>query len=393
MSRPRPARLRPADVVRVGGAGLRAHPLRVFLSTFGIAVGIAAMLSVVGIASSSRAELDAALQRLGTNLLTVTPGRTLTGEPAPLPADAVAMVRRVTPVTAASATGTVRAAVYRNEFIPTGETGSIAVLAAQPDLLGAVGGRLSAGRWTAGDLPTVVLGATAADRLGIRHAGPRVWLRGTWFGMAGILDRVPLAPELDTAALVGWSAAEQYLAFDGHPTMIYTRSVESQVEAVRAVLARTANPANPQDVRVSRPSDALAAQRATGYTLGAQLIGLAAVALLVGGIGVANTMVISVLERRSEVGLRRALGATRGQIRVQFLVESMLLALLGGVAGSGLGIAATAAFAALKHWPTVVPAWSTAGGIGATMVIGTLAGLYPAMRAARLAPTEALSAP
>ncbi|MFK3983526.1 ABC transporter permease [Micromonospora sp. NPDC050397] len=392
----RPARLRPADVLRVGGTGLRTRPLRVFLSTLGIAIGIAAMLAMVGISSSSRAELDRTLDRLGTNLLTVTPGKTIAGQDAPLPVESVSMVRRIGPVTAASATGVVDASVYRNEYIPSGQTGSIAVLAAQPDLLSTVGGRVARGAWfnpATASHPAVVLGATAANRLGVRIAGPRVWLGGTWFGVVGVLDPVPLAPELDTAALVGWSSAERYLGFDSHPTMIYTRSLDSRVEAVRAVLGATANPGAAHEVRVSRPSDALAARRAAGHTLGAQLIGLGVIALLVGGIGVANTMVISVLERRTEVGLRRSMGATRGQIRNQFLMESLLLSLLGGVAGTLLGIAATAGYAHLRDWPTLVPAWATAGGIGATVLIGTLAGLYPAIRAARLAPTEALATP
>ncbi|GAA1653566.1 ABC transporter permease [Actinoplanes couchii] len=388
--------MRAADVVRVGGAGLRAHPLRVVLSVLGIAIGIAAMLAVVGIAASGRAEVDRALRAMGTNLLTVTPGKTITGAPAPLPAESVAMVRRIGPVTGASATGTVAAAVYRNEFIPTGQTGSIEVLAAQPDLLGIVGARVVRGSWfteaTAG-MPAVVLGSTAADRLGVRVAGPRVWLHGMWFSVVGVLEAVPLAAELDSAVLVGWPAAETFLAFDGHPTRIYTRSVETRVAAVRSVLPRTANPAAPYEVTVSRPSDALAAQRATGETLGAQLIGLGAVALLVGGIGVANTMVISVLERRSEIGLRRALGATRGHIRSQFLMESLLLAVLGGVSGTLLGVLATGGYAALRDWPAVVPGWAIGGGVLATAVIGTVAGLYPALRAARLAPTEALASP
>jgi putative ABC transport system permease protein len=209
----------------------------------------------------------------------------------------------------------------------------------------------------------------------------------------GVLDPVPLAPELDAAALVGWEAAASYLGFDGHPTTVYTRSAESSIDAVRSVLPATANPSAPTEVQVAKPSDALAAQQATDATFTALLLGLGAVALLVGGVGVANTMVISVLERRAEIGLRRSLGATRGQVRTQFLAESLLLSMLGGAGGVLLGIAVTGGYAALQGWPTVVPAWATLGGVGATLLIGGLAGLYPAIRASRLSPTEALATP
>ncbi|WP_211589011.1 ABC transporter permease [Allorhizocola rhizosphaerae] len=395
-----PARLRPSDVVRVGGSGLRSRPLRVFLSALGIAIGIAAMLSVVGISTSSRADLDRTLARLGTNLLTVGPGNKMfSSEQAKLPQDAVSMIGRIGPVT--SATATARLAdtrVYRNDRIPAGQTGSIAVQAAYLDLLGTVGGSVGDGVWlneATARYPAVVLGSMAADRLGVNESGTdvHVWLGGEWFTVIGILDPVPLAPELDLSALVGWEAAARYLGFDGHPTTVYSRAREDQVTAVQKVLAATANPQAPTEVTVSRPSDALAAKQATDATFTALLLGLGAVALLVGGVGVANTMVISVLERRAEIGLRRSLGATQGQIRVQFLAESLLLSALGGLGGVVLGIAVTAVYAATQGWPTVVPAWAMLGGLAATLLIGMIAGLYPAVRAARLAPTEALAAP
>jgi putative ABC transport system permease protein len=144
-------------------------------------------------------------------------------------------------------------------------------------------------------------------------------------------------------------------------------------------------------VDVSRPSDALAAKQATDTALTGLLLGLGAVALLVGGVGVANTMVISVLERRAEIGLRRSLGATRGHVGIQFLTESLLLSALGGAGGALLGIAVTGAYAAYQGWPAVVPAWASAGGVATTMLIGCCAGIYPAWRAAHLSPTEALA--
>ena len=401
MVRPRlaPARLRPRDVVRVGGVGLRTRPLRAFLSALGIAIGIAAMVAVVGISASSRAELDRLLDDLGTNLLTVGPGQTIFGADATLPTESVAMIRRIAPVTAAAAAGRLSdVKVYRSDRIPKVETNGLAAYAATLDLLDTIGGRVHSGTWlnaATNRYPAVVLGSAAASRLGIGAAGPavRVLIGGRWFTVVGVLAPTPLAPELDSAALVGWPAASTYLGFDGHPTTVYTRSRESAVEAVRSVLAATANPSAPNEVEVSRPSDALAAQRATDRTFTGLLLGLGAVALLVGGVGVANTMVISVLERRAEIGLRRSLGATRGQIRVQFLAESLLLSALGGLGGVLLGIGVTTGYAVSQAWPTIVPAWALAGGVGATLVIGGFAGLYPAIRASRLSPTEALAAP
>ncbi|GAA2850257.1 ABC transporter permease [Streptosporangium fragile] len=395
----RPARMRPRDVVKVGAVGLRTRPLRAFLSALGIAIGIAAMVAVVGISSSSRADLDRTLASLGTNLLTVSPGTTMTGEQARLPVESEVMVGRIGPVESVSAVGRVGdAKVYRTDKIPATETNGIAAYAARVDLRSTIGAQVRSGTWlnaATGTYPATVLGATAAERLGIGHAGPgtQVLIGGEWFTVVGVLAPAPLAPELDNAALVGWPAAESELGFDGHPTTIYTRSEESQVEAVRAVLGATANPEAPNEVEVSRPSDALAAQQAAGEAFTGLLLGLGAVALLVGGVGVANTMVISVLERRAEIGLRRSLGATRGQIRIQFLAESLLLSALGGVGGTVLGTAVTSGYAVYQGWPAIVPPWAVLGGVTATLAIGALAGLYPAIRASRLAPTEALATP
>jgi putative ABC transport system permease protein len=392
---PRTARLRATDLVGVGLLGLRGRPLRAVLSALGIAIGIAAMVSVLGIGAASQAELVDKIAGLGTNLLTVGPGKNLFGQNKSLPANAVEMVERIGPVRSASATGTVNGAtVRRTDRIDRRQSQGIEVDAARIDLLGTLGGKLARGSWlnaATARYPAVVLGATTARLLGVDQPGQQVFIAGQWFTVTGVLSPLELAPEIDTAALVGWDVATERLGFDGHPTRIYTRSADESVNAVRDLLARTANPEDPDAVAVSRPSDALTAQLAAKDTFGRLLLGLGAVSLLVGGVGVANTMIISVLERRQEIGLRRALGARRRQILTQFLTEAVALSTLGGLAGAAIGLTLVTVYARYQGWPAVIPASAIAGGAAASVTIGAVAGLYPALRAGRLPPTEALS--
>jgi putative ABC transport system permease protein len=391
-----PHKLRPGDLVRVALIGLRTRKLRTALSALGIAIGVAAIVAVLGISSSSESGLLAEINALGTNLLTVTNGQSLFGQTAELPKAAPAMIGRIGPVSVVQYTGSVTANVFRSPLIPSIDTNALSVDAASLGLPSAVGTSMATGKYlnaaTATE-PVCVLGAAAAQRLGIDriYPGERIWLDNMWFYVSGILKPAVLTPEIDSEVLVGFSAAEKYLNFDGHPSEIYLK-VEPTAEtaAVDAVLAATANPESPNEVDVSQPSSALVAQADAKSALNGLFLGLGAVALLVGAVGVANIMVISVLERRSEVGLRRALGATKGNIRTQFLSEAILLAFLGGAVGIGLGVLSTAIYAATKGWGVIIPPLAWAGGIGASVVIGAIAGLWPAIRAARMSPTEAL---
>jgi putative ABC transport system permease protein len=390
-----PGKLRLSDLARVASVGVRTRRLRAALSALGIAIGVAAIVAVLGLSASSQAGLLAEIDRLGTNLLTVTNGQSFFGDTASLPLAAPAMIARIGPVLRVSETGSTTATVYRTSLIPSVNTNALSVQAASLELLPTVGASVAQGRFlnaATARLPVVVLGAAAAERLGIGriYPGERVWLGGQWFYVAGILTPAELAPEIDTSVLVGFSAAKRYLGFDGHATTVYVRTETSQVSAVQSVLAATANPQAPNEVNVSQPSAALEARAAAQGALNGLFLGLGAVSLLVGAVGVANIMVISVLERRSEIGLRRALGATKGHIRTQFLAEAVLLALLGGAVGVAGGAIATAVYATTKHWAVVVPTVAWAGGFGAAVAIGAIAGLLPALRAARLAPTEAL---
>lgn len=377
--------------------GLGARKLRTALSCLGIAIGIAAAVAVLGISASSRANLLAQLGAEG-NLLTVGAGQAFDGSPAPLPLTAEPMIARIPPVESVTATGYVPGAtVRRTAAVPAVDSGGISVLAAQPGLLATLGGSVAAGTFlnaATARYPAVVLGAVAARTLGIGlvRADTQVYLAGRYYTVIGILRPVPLAPDIDEAALVGFPVADSLLGLGGHPTEIYLRALPDQVQPVASVLPFTANPAQPEAVQVSLPSSILAARATARTAFTGLFLGLGAVAVLVGGIGIGNIMVISVLERRAEIGLRRALGATRWQVGFQFLAESLLLSGLGGLAGAAAGAAVTAGYAAWAGQPAVVPPAGVAAGLGVALVTGILAGMYPAARAARLAPAEALRA-
>ena len=389
------SRLSRRDLLRVASLGLRSRRVRAALSALGISIGIAAIVGVLGISQSSKTGLLNELGQLG-NILTVQPQSTGFGQPAELPVTAAGMVSRIGPVTSVSEIGAIaNVYVYRSPLVPASDTSGISVTAADGALPATLGTSVAHGTFlnaATARYPAVVLGAEAASLLGIGNlASPtQVWIGGHWFTVVGILNPVELLPQLDSVAFIGFPAAGQYFGFDGHPTGVYLRSVPSQVTAVAAVLPATVDPANPSVVAVSYPADVLEAALVTKGAYNGLFLGLGAVALLVGGVGIANVMVISVLERRSEIGLRRALGATRRHVAEQFLAEALLLSALGGLAGTVIGAVATVIYAVSQHWSVQIPAAALYGGLGAALAIGAIAGLYPSMRAARLSPTEAL---
>jgi putative ABC transport system permease protein len=376
----------------------RTRRVRAALSALGIAIGIGAMVAVVGIAASAQANLLAEIDALGTNLLTVTPGQNFLGNNEVLPVTSVPMIDHMQGVVNDAAIYQLSSEnVYRSPYVPTEETGGIGVDATGDELPRVVGTTLASGRFLNGvadQFPEAVLGAEAASVLQIHEIGGRVmvYLGNRWFTVVGILNPVVLDSSLDSTVFISLPVAEKLFGTAPNPAEIYVRADQNDVGSVSDLLAATADPQDASGVNVTRPSDALEARAAAKGQFTTLLVGLGAVALLVGAIGIANIMVISVLERRGEIGLRRSLGATRRHIATQFLTESAILAIFGGVAGLTLGAGATWIYSSTKHEPFIVPLYALIAAPVAGLSIGAFAGLYPAIKAARLSPTEALRA-
>jgi putative ABC transport system permease protein len=355
--------------------------VRSALSALGIAVAIAALVAVLGIAASAKADLLAQLGAEG-NLLTLAAGQTFTGNPSPLPATAEQMIKAVPPVREVTAVSVVQqATVRRSAVIPAIQTGGISVLAAETSLLETLSATMLRGHFLdsmAQRYPEVILGYSAAQNLciGTLSAATQVYLGGNYFVVIGILTPVTVAPEIDDVALVSFPVAVSRLKLDDRPTRIYLRADPDQVAAVAAVLPFTASPAQPEAVEVRRPSDILIARIAARTAFVSLFLGLGAVTLLVSGVGIANIMLISVLERRSEIGLRRALGARGRHVSTQFVLEAAALAVIGGA----LGCLATAVVAHVGGNPVTIPLSAPLAGLGAAIAVGVLAGGLPGAR-------------
>ncbi|MDR0365865.1 MAG: ABC transporter permease [Bifidobacteriaceae bacterium] len=389
--------LRPTDVVATAALGPRTRLVRTGLSALGIAIGIAALVAMQGIPASVQAEIRAEMDRQGANLLVVHPGSTdMYGSepPIPLPASAPAMIARIAPVEGVLARRDLdQVGVYRSALIPEGQSGGITASVAEGDLMRTLRVGLAEGKWfdqAASGLPTVVLANGAARRLGV-GVGARIWIAQRWWAVIGVLDRIELAQEMDsTAFLAPDFTAELYP--DTEIASIYVASAPGRSAAVRQVIPATANPEQPNGVSVTQLSDLFSASMMVDKMFQTLSLGLGGLALLIGGIGIANTMVVAVMERRGEVGLRRAIGARTGQIAVQFVLEAAFIGLIGGLLGLGLGAYATFIFTAATHSAFAMPLWVLPAAPVVSIAIGAIAGLYPALKAARLSPTEALRA-
>lgn len=389
-------RLRPSDLARTAWLGVASRPQRTVLAALGIALGIASLVALTGAAASNRAQLLAELDAMGADLAVVAPGAGPDRELVPLPDAAPDTVARQDAVARIGVfeTAPEGVAVYRTDLVPETETNGLSLAVARPDVFDAIEATLADGRWfdrATRALPVAVLGAVAAERLGLARAGDRILVGGEWYGVLGVLDSAGLATGIDTAVILGdrWVRAHYTGETVGDVSAIYVRAEPGRIDRVRDVLAGAAAPGSPY-VSVTKLSDLAQARSTADDALTALGLVLGGIALLIGGVGIANTMVVSVMERRGEIGLRRALGARPGQIAAQFVAEAGILSFLGGVTGLALGSAAALVIAAVSAQPVVVPVEVVLGGPALAVAVGAVAGLQPAARAARLSPTAAL---
>ncbi len=388
-------KLRTRDLFFVAVYGVKARKGRAALTSIGIGIGIAAIVAVSGIAASGSADLLSTLESLGTNLVKASPQAGFFGTQEELPEGVIGMVERIGPVEEVTSTTQTDLLVRRSNFISEFEGGGISTIVTSSELLNVIGGNLSEGRFIKdglADLPVTVLGNVTAKRLGITNLSKptKILIDDEWFGVIGIVEELKIHPDLDRSVFIGYGAAKKLFDIDKEPTTIYLRANPTFIEDVVEVIAPSMNPENPDQVEVSRPSDALEAQQAVEASFTNLLLGLGSVALLVGGVAIANVMVMSVLERRMEIGVRRSIGATRREIRYQFLLESILLSGIGGLVGVVLGSLITLAYTNYTNIVFSIPVWQIFGAVLLALLIGAISGVYPAIKASKIQPAEAV---
>lgn len=384
--------MRISEAGRRAAYDLRARTARTVMSCLGVAVGVAAVVAVLGVAQTSTESLLNQLYAL-QDVLTVS-GTSLAGGSGLLPRYTLATVGRLNPVESVSGTSQLTWTVRRSPLIPTGDTAGIGVMAVSGNLAQTTGSHLLFGRELGPNdlLPVTVLGYQAARLLGIdRHEVPcRVWMDNRWVVVTGVLAPSPLPDVVDLSALVGYPFARAQGGTAAAFATVYVRVRPGTAGAVTNILPATIEPLSPIDVIVNQPSAAVAAQVAARSALDGLFLALVGVGMVVAGLGVANTLTIAVVERRPEIGLRRALGATRSDIGAQFLAEGVLLAAGGAVGGAMAGTLAVFGYAWYSGLVPVFPLVGIGLGSGAALIVGVIAGFYPAAKATRLPPSDVL---
>jgi putative ABC transport system permease protein len=386
------------DLIGVAWTGLMARKVRTFMILLGPMIGVASMLGAVGLTESAKGALQVQLAKLGTNLIIAQAGGSFGSQNPTLPGDAVSRFDAVSSVISAAATtnlsGVVSlpvlgAADYYTAF-------PVPVRAADDNLPSVLQVPILDGRWldradSRLHLLSVVLGSGIAKQYGYLPGEIRtIRLNNTNFGVVGVLGPVPLDPTLDNAAFVPQWAARHYFGTNGQPNELYVRTKSGTTEATAADLPTAISLGGPDQVSTQVPSNVLAAQAQANKTLQKVALLAGLLVLTVGGLGIANVMSISVIQRSAEIGIRRAVGHSRSKIATQFLLESLFVGLLGGAIGVLIGIGAVYLVSSVEHWVVEIgygqiPIW-----MGLALLVAVIAGLYPSIKAARLEPLETL---
>ncbi len=386
------------DLLSIAVGGIRARKVRTLLIMLGPIVGVAAMVGAVGLTESAKGDLKARLAELGTNLITAEAGSSFGQQNPTLPKSAVSRVKAIESVERASAVAEVQGVVTLPSAAGESyyQTFPVPVLASDDKLPEVLEVPIRSGRWLAtsdgaNKSRAVVLGGGLAEEYGVLPGEIRtVRLNGIDYGVIGVLDRVPLEPSLDNAAFVTQWAAKHDFATDGAPTKMYVRARPGTTEATSKAIPTAVSLGSSDSVTTKIPSDALEASARADKTLQQTALFAGLLALAVGGLGIANVMSISVIQRSSEIGIRRALGSTRALIAMQFLLEALFVGLVGGVIGAVIGVGIVYMVSAIAGWVVVIdyakmPIW-----IGLAVAVAAIAGLYPSVKAARLEPLETL---
>jgi putative ABC transport system permease protein len=386
------------DLLGVAWRGLTARKVRTFLIMLGPIVGVAAMVGAVGLTESAKGDLKQKLSKLGTNLIIAQAGGTFGSQNPTFPDDAVHRVSAVSTVTSAAATTN----LSNVTAIPT-EGGAdyyqafpVPVRAADIDLPSVLSVPLIDGRWltkadTTLHTPAAVLGAGLAKQYGyLRGENRTIKLNDTDFGVVGVLGPVALDPDLDNAVFITQWAAKHYFATDGNPNQLYVRSKTGDTQETADAIPTAINLGGPDEVSTKVPSDVLQAASQADKTLQQTALFAGLLALAVGGLGIANVMSISVIQRSSEIGIRRAVGHSRSKIAAQFLLESLFVGVFGGLLGAALGVGIVYLVSQFAGWVVVInyhkiPIW-----MALALAVSVAAGLYPSIKAARLEPLETL---
>ena len=387
------------DLVGVAFSGLVARKMRTALLLLGPMIGVAAIIAAVGLTDSAKGDLKRKVAELGTNLIEATAASSFGTSDPTLPEDAVERARTVVDVESVSAVVELTNVVVTpyeavREFF---ETVPVPVLAADDALPAVLEVPLVSGRWIdefdeVSGARSAVIGIGLAREFEVLPGEVRSIVLGDHeYAVVGVLDSVELEPAFDNAVFIPFSAAdEDFVADDILQNKLYVRAREGTEDTTAEALKVAVNLGGPDEISTELKSEALELASQSDRQLQLIVVAMGLLAIVVGGIGIANVMSISVIQRSAEIGIRRALGHTRGTIAAQFLLEAVVVGVLGGILGVAVGVAAIGVGVVAAGWvftlqPILVPA-----GIAIAVVISVFAGLSPAVRAARLEPLETL---